>query len=109
MKDQFTLFNKISENTKLVEFCNKVIGYNNILMFDESRNIFLESLKPEYIHNINDIKEVLDIIFFIQTNMKLMILEDITYQYLWDKFILITEEIEKKFPEEIKQLSCKGN
>jgi len=104
MKDQFTLFNKISENIKLVEFCNRVIGYNNILMFEESRKIFLESLSVDHIININDIKDIVDIIKFIQNTIDLMILEDDIKEHIKDILISMILEIEEKYPEELKEL-----
>ena len=86
MENQFSLFSKLSENPKLITFCNRVIAYNNILMFDESRKVFLESLQPEHISNKTDIKEIFDIIWFISETLKLMILEEDTIKYIRDKF-----------------------
>ena len=109
MKDQFTLFSKITENTKLVAFCNRVIGYNNILMFEESRKIFIDSLRPEHISNSNDIKEVFDIIWFISSTLKLMILEDELIKEIRDTLDIISEDIIKKFPKETQEVSnCVG-
>jgi len=108
MENQFALFSKLSENPKLITFCNRIIAYNNILMFDESRKVFLDSLQPEHISNKTDIKEIFDIIWFISETLKLMILEEDTIKYIRDKFEEISEDILKRFPEEANAVTCKS-
>lgn len=104
METKFVLFSKISENEKLINFCNRIIGYNNILAFEESRNIFIDTLS--HIDGSDDAFEVLETIWFIDQNLNLMILEDIVIEFIKTKFLEIIKDIETKYPE---LLNKRGN
>lgn len=107
--DRFNLFNKITENSKLVNFCTQVIGYNNILAFEESRKMFFNSLSVDHISNKDDLREVLDIIWFISDTLKYMILEEETIEETRNTFKVITDNMNTKFHKEMNEICCKGN
>ena len=72
MNNTEKIFSKISENEVLMGFCNKIMGYNNILNFEESRNIFFESLSLKHISGKDDAIDAMKTIHFVDKYLNLM-------------------------------------
>lgn len=92
---------KISENPKLIEFCNKILAYNVILENEFSRNMFFVSLiSADTLIDEESCKETIEIANFIISHISLFILNDDikiqTIKYM-KKAIKIAKRDEKEF------------
>lgn len=68
---------KISDNQKLLSFCNKILFYNTILESDESRYLFLASLiSADTLVDEESCHETLETVDFIEKNLDLFVLSD---------------------------------
>ena len=98
---------KISNNDKLLSFCNRILNYNSILNTDAIRNMFLVSLiSADSLVDVHSCDETIEISNFILSNIVLMLFEndDIkTYitNHLQDA-IKIAKRDKKKFINKLK-------
>lgn len=71
------IIKKITDNPKLVAFCNKILAYNTILESDETRHLFLASLiSADTLVDKESCQETLDTAYFITNHMDFFQLED---------------------------------
>lgn len=71
------LIKKISDNPKLVAFCNKILTYNAIFDAEESRYLFLASLiSADTLVDEESCRETLDTAYFIVNHMNFFQLEE---------------------------------
>lgn len=81
MKELFNDYklDRINKNPKLMQFCNKIIAYNDILENEEIRNMFLVSLiSADTLVDVHSCDETLETAKFILDHINLMILDDST-------------------------------
>lgn len=65
------LIKKISDNPKLVAFCNKILTYNAIFDAEEPRRLFLSSLiNADTLVDEESCRETLDTAYFITNRME---------------------------------------
>ena len=65
------LIKKISDNPKLVAFCNKILTYNAIFDAEESRRLFISSLiNADTLVDEESCRETLDTAYFITNRME---------------------------------------
>lgn len=75
--DIMDIIKKITDNPKLVAFCNKVLTYESILGNNESRYLFLASLiSADTLVDEVSCLETLDTTYFIINHMDFFQLED---------------------------------
>ena len=68
---------RISNNDKLLSFCNRILNYNSILESDIVRNMFLVSLiSADSLIDVHSCEETIEVSNFILNNIDLMIFED---------------------------------
>jgi predicted phage-related endonuclease len=77
LSSKMDLIKKITDNPKLVSFCNKVLTYESILGNNESRYLFLASLiSADTLVDEESCRETLDTAYFIINHMDFFQLED---------------------------------
>lgn len=65
------LIKKISDNPKLVAFCNKILTYNAIFDAEESRRLFISSLiNADTLVDEESCRETLDTAYFIVNHVE---------------------------------------
>lgn len=71
------LIKKISDNPKLVAFCNKILTYNAIFDAEEPRRLFISSLiNADTLVDEESCRETLDTAYFIVNHMDFFQLEE---------------------------------
>ena len=76
LSSKMDLIKKISDNPKLVAFCNKILSYNAILEMEEARYLFLASLiSADTLVDEESCRETLDTAYFIVNHMDFFQLE----------------------------------
>ena len=71
------ILNKISENHKLVSFCNKILSYNAIFNDEMARSMFFVSLiSSDILLDKHACDETIDTADFILKNIDLFMIDD---------------------------------
>lgn len=68
---------KIQANTKLIQFINRILSYNDIFNNEITRSMFFASLvSADCLTNKHSCEETINVANFILTNIDLFVLED---------------------------------